>query len=1207
MKRSIISYFILTMFLFSLLVISGCEDEKGTEVEEILDKDQVDVTLIDVWDLWEYQQVSTTRVNKGNRKPSKTFLRTFLDGFGYPLLIEEFYLNIEKHKITLGGIEYSSDSEDIESLHFIDNQMWIVDTDDDSLFYYDYCYNDSSEALWLREDNTSSTVWAVDPTIVDSVIQGTDTLNVNIDDYMLFFRQGGGPKLDLSEPDNNTLISDLTPLFAWEDYPNTTEYILQVRQDTMFSEETGFVINEIVTTNEYQTQEDLENFSGFFWRVKSDNSEWSDIWAFGTYYIITLLSPANNSFVHLKPTFNWEDYDGATEYTIEISEDIHFVDNVISATTSNSQYFHSENLTADKEYFWRVKADNSENHWSNVWAINTTKGVNLSHTITSPTNEESEVEIPVTFVWKALDNAANYRILVYDDSTFANIVIDETVTDNEYTETGVLQTNWEYFWMINSDVSAVWSDTIGFKTNISPLLVSPVDDSLGVGVITQFTWDVYTGAQNYVIQVDENSNFNDPIVDSYIYYDGDDIVCETASRIRENSNETIDFIPLLVEDFEGETQYFWRVQKDSLEWSEVWNFTTIMPTGQVELTTPEDEEPGVGQLPGLEWDSVTGSTFYRAEVCHEETFINTMWVNIITENKNYTLGSDEMLLVGETYYWRVRSDVSQWSEVREFTVRTGIPDIIELSISEEAPYKIDMTWECGSGEHTDFLIERSINQIDWEEIGSVAVTTYSVNEFVDFDKEENTTYYYRMRTENPVGYSSYSPDTLTTTYSFNFDNEPELINVTLGTFQMGSTDGDIDEQPTLYQESFLPPPSDWTIDQNWDFSSGALSFTSQDSIYMFDLSAISPMISLPENVYKTYIQQYLSELFAVDEIAEISVISNGNEDIIWSHSCLEGSWGFSGGTIIDFSFQDYAGQDIQLKFRIYGTDTDNIECWNIYDLKITTSYRTTTLENSFQLGECEITNKEYCEVLNWALGKGKIKKVYNLSNVSGYAADALKISKILEDESAGYCQVIFNNVDKIFKVTTGMDNHPITGVKWFGGAAYTNWLSQIDGLTTLYSGTSSWTCDVYGAEGYRLPTEAEWEFSARGGNYSGNYTYSGSDNVDDVAWHYGNANGELHEVKQKDPNELDTYDISGNLWEWCNDKYDADYYTSDPITNPTGPSGSIGDYTRVVLRGGSWEYEAYHLRNANRSKCKASLSYGRVNTSIGFRIVKINP
>jgi formylglycine-generating enzyme required for sulfatase activity len=568
-----------------------------------------------------------------------------------------------------------------------------------------------------------------------------------------------------------------------------------------------------------------------------------------------------------------------------------------------------------------------------------------------------------------------------------------------------------------------------------------------------------------MIQVDENSNFNDPIVDSYIYYDGDEITCDTASRIRENDDETIDFIPLLVEDFEGGTQYFWRVQRDSLEWSEVWNFTTISPTAPIILEAPLNNETGVVQLPRLEWDSVTGSTFYRAEVCHEETFTDTMWVNIITENRDYTLESNEMLHVGETYYWRVRSDVSQWSEVWEFTVRTGIPDIIELSISEEAPHKIDMTWECGSGEHTAFLIERSINQTDWEEIGSITVSASSVNEFVDFDKEENTTYYYRMRTENPVGYSSYSDILETTTLSFNFDNPPDLVNVAAGSFEMGSEDGDDDEQPI----------------------------------------------------------------------------------------------------------------------------------------------HTVTLTHSFELGECEITNKEYCEVLNWALGKGKIKEVYNLNNVSGYAADALDISKILEDESAGYCQVIFDNADKIFKVANGMNNHPITGVKWFGGAAYANWLSQIDGLNTLYSGTSSWSCDVYGAEGYRLPTEAEWEFSARGGNDSGDYTYSGSNNVDDVAWHYGNANGELHEVKQKDPNELDTYDMSGNLWEWCNDKYDADYYTSDPITNPTGPSGSIGNTQRVVIRGGSWEYEAYHLRNANRSKCKANLEYGRVNTSIGFRIVRINP
>jgi formylglycine-generating enzyme required for sulfatase activity len=133
-------------------------------------------------------------------------------------------------------------------------------------------------------------------------------------------------------------------------------------------------------------------------------------------------------------------------------------------------------------------------------------------------------------------------------------------------------------------------------------------------------------------------------------------------------------------------------------------------------------------------------------------------------------------------------------------------------------------------------------------------------------------------------------------------------------------------------------------------------------------------------------------------------------------------------------------------------------------------------------------------------------------------------------------------------------------------------------------------------KGYRLPTEAEWEFAARGGNKSKGYIYSGSHTPGSVAWYYGNAGDTTHVVGTKLPNELGIYDMSGNVWEWCSDWYNwYDTYPSLSQQNPTGPRE--GSYR--VIRGGSWNGSAADCRVADRGSNTPSIRY----SILGFRLV----
>ena len=160
------------------------------------------------------------------------------------------------------------------------------------------------------------------------------------------------------------------------------------------------------------------------------------------------------------------------------------------------------------------------------------------------------------------------------------------------------------------------------------------------------------------------------------------------------------------------------------------------------------------------------------------------------------------------------------------------------------------------------------------------------------------------------------------------------------------------------------------------------------------------------------------------------------------------------------------------------------------------------------------------------------------------------------------------------------DKLPVTSVSWIDAVTFCNKLSEKEGLAPVYAIAGTTVTMNQGADGYRLPTEAEWEYAAKGGQVgSGQLVkYSGSDIPSDIAWYDGNSGGAPHPVGGKAPNALGLYDMSGNVWEWCWDFYGKDYYQGSPSDNPMGPATGI----YRVSRGGGFSNVPNELRTARR-------------------------
>ncbi len=284
------------------------------------------------------------------------------------------------------------------------------------------------------------------------------------------------------------------------------------------------------------------------------------------------------------------------------------------------------------------------------------------------------------------------------------------------------------------------------------------------------------------------------------------------------------------------------------------------------------------------------------------------------------------------------------------------------------------------------------------------------------------------------------------------------------------------------------------------------------------------------------------------------------------------------------------------------------------------------LLDAFFMSKYEITNQQYCGYLNSAypaqikVDGGVVYGTKDTGNSFPYCSTSAAPADF--PDYSQYSQIDYSG--GVFSVRTkpegdgrDMSDDPMVVVSWYGAVAYCNWRSSEEGKESCYS-LSNWECD-FSKNGYRLPTEAEWEYAARGSQHSPYYRFGWGDTIShSQANYYADPSSYLYDVSLTSgshpywndgiypytsvvgsfsPNGYGLYDMVGNVYEWCNDWYEITYYYESPYDNPEGPA----DGTYRVLRSSGWSSDAFLCRVTFRFPLLSIPDYR--HCIIGFRLV----
>ncbi len=587
-----------------------------------------------------------------------------------------------------------------------------------------------------------------------------------VSDTIVFTTKIG--KLSLVEPPNNTINTDLDQTFSWSSLDYATEY--EIEFDIANSFDTQHFNSYKV--NETGIDESLLLYdTTYYWRVSAfvgnKKGLYSDVFTFRTKLEPTdLIFPENNTNeVSLDTLLVWRDIVNS-DYQLQVASDVNFnsivLDNLYSGNTAEIS-----SLNYYSNYYWRVrvKRDEFESDWSQVNSFKTKVGVpNLILPNNDTINQLADTELR----WENVSYAQEYDIQIDTTIEFNSpLLLSKTQTSNFLLVTDLLFDQ-VYYWKtrlkVNGSISD-WSEIYSFRTElVSPLLFSPSNNSVEVNNDGNLEWSDNSNATRYRVQLSETNQFNNLLYDESV------------------SGQEFSYSGLL-----NDKTYYWRVKatRNDFEsaWSDIFTFNTPSTIDRPILTVPANLSNNLklDQIE-LKWNELNDVEKYEINIALDSTYKDLYLLDDNIEQNNYVFTPD---LYSQSYYWKVRgirsNNTSEWSDNWRFS--TTLPTLELISPANNSNNEsLDgiLVWKADE-KAKNYSVELS-KDISFTNPITEYSKLLSENQLAFSNLEDDTKYYWRVKSKNNIAESEWSDVWNFTTNDSQSSIKIENSNTTISVF-----------------------------------------------------------------------------------------------------------------------------------------------------------------------------------------------------------------------------------------------------------------------------------------------------------------------------------------------------------------------------------------------------------------------------------------